>query len=674
MNNCSYVCGVSCVEEALVKHESPESCRACAHDHANAASSQLQIVRLAIGAVLFGAAIFGRGPWDPWLYMAAYLTLGGPTLWHAIRGGSRGRLFSESFLMSVATMGAIAIGEYPEAVAVMLFYEIGEMLQEAAAGRSRRSIKSLIDVRPEYANLLESDDTVSVVEPQQIVPGQRIIVRPGERVPLDGEIMQGRSFVDTAALTGESVPRQVGPGSTVLSGFVNQTGLLTIQVSTEFSESAVARILRLVEDAGAHKAPTERFISRFARFYTPAVVAMAAILALIPPLLFQGSWQTWGYRALLFLVISCPCALVVSVPLGFFAGLGAAARRGILIKGASFLEGLHSIHTVAFDKTGTLTEGVFSVTAVRAQPGTSADELLQLAVLAEQHSLHPIAESLRQAYGEPVIDQNVSDSSEIAGEGVTCRIGADEVAVGNSRLMAHLGVQITETGGDAATLVHVARNRRYMGHIVISDRLRPDAPRAIEELRELGVERIAMLTGDRRTVAEAIGERLGIDTVRSELLPDGKVAHLEQLKEGSLGRVLFVGDGLNDAPVLARADVGVAMGGLGAEAALEAADIVLMTDEPSRLAEAITIARRTRLIVWQNILLAFIVKGTVLALGGLGIASLWQAVFADVGVALLAVLNSSRLIVRPLPSRRRPSGSPARPMSPALHSDPGQPG
>ena len=626
--------------------------------------------------MFFLSAALLHDQWSLWLYMIAYCVLGGPTIKRTVSSIKAGEFFNESTLMTIATTGAIAIKEYPEAVAVMLFYEIGELLQEAAAGRSRRSIKSLMDVRPEFANRLESDGTITVVDPQLIMPEDTIVIRPGERIPLDGIVKEGLSFVDTAALTGESMPRRVEPGSTVLGGFVNQTGLLTVEVTADYNDSTVARILRLMEEAEERKAPTERFISRFARVYTPAVVIMAAMLALVPPLLFHASWRIWSYRALLFLVASCPCALVISVPLGFFAGLGAAARNGILIKGASFLEALNDIRTVALDKTGTLTEGVFSVNLLAPQPGTSAEELLRLAASAEQHSLHPIAESLRKAYGKP-ITEDVSDLSETAGEGVTCRIGGDEVAVGNLRLMSRLGVDVSDTTDDAAaTVVYVARNGQYVGHIVISDRLRSDASTAIEDLRQLGIKRLVMLTGDRISVATSIGERLGIDIVRAELLPHEKVAQLDQLKADTDGGVLFAGDGLNDAPVLARADIGVAMGGLGAEAALEAADVVLMSDEPSRLAQAISIARRTRVVVWQNIIVAFAVKVTVLLLGGLGMASLWEAVFADVGVALLAIINSSRIMMRPFVREEKCGGRLVEPITDptaVLHSDPGQP-
>jgi Cd2+/Zn2+-exporting ATPase len=664
------------VGETLINHESPQCCSRCqGHDHCDTASYREPIIRLSVGSLFFLSALLSHDPWDLWLYMIAYLLLGSPTLRRTVESIKTGSLFNESTLMAIATTGAIAIREYPEAVAVMLFYEIGELLQEVAAGRSRRSIESLMDVRPEFANRLEADGTISIVDPQLIVPEDIIVVRPGERIPLDGMIKDGRSFVDTAALTGESVPRRVESGSTVLSGFVNQTGLLTVEVTAEYNDSTVARILRLVEEAETRKAPTERLVSRFARFYTPAVVTAAALLALIPPVFFQASWPTWGYRALLFLVVSCPCALVISVPLGFFAGLGAAARHGILIKGASFLEALHGIRTVAFDKTGTLTEGVFSVNRLHPQPGTTAEELLRLAASAEHHSLHPIAESLRQAYGKPVTE-DISSFSEISGEGVICHVGNDEVAVGNLRLMSRLGIEVADTADDvASTTVHVARNGQYIGRAMISDRLRPDVPTALARLRRLGIRRLAMLTGDHRSVAESLGERLGIDTVKAELLPHEKVAELEQLKAETDGGVMFAGDGLNDAPVLARADIGVAMGGLGAEAALEAADIVLMGDEPSRLAQAIAIARRTRAIVWQNIMGAFAVKGTVLLLGGLGMASLWEAVFADVGVALLAIVNSSRIMVRPFAKETGYEGrliDPVTDPTPVLHSGPGR--
>lgn len=601
-------------------------------------------VRLGVGMAMYAGAMLWPGSASLALFIASYVILGGPTLRRAMRNMMRGQVFDENFLMSIATLGAFALGEYPEAVAVALFYEIGETLQTLAVGQSRRSIMELVDVRPEQANLLEASGAINVVSPDDIRPGQHILIKPGERVPLDGDVLDGHSLVDTAALTGEPMPREVLRGDEVLAGFVNQTGALTVRVTRPYAESTIARILRLMEDASARRAPTERFITRFARYYTPLVVLLAAALALVPPLLFGRSWNTWVYSSLVFLVASCPCALLVSVPLGFFGGIGGAARRGILVKGANFLEGLTRAHTVVFDKTGTLTRGILKVTEVKPEDGISSEELLTLAAAAESYSLHPAAQCVRQAAGSGRESVDISDFTEVAGEGVICRLDGNLVGVGSDRLMSRLGVAVPDQDNIGGTLVHVAVDGIYQGYVAVSDELKPDAHETVQGLRRSGVQRIAMLTGDRPAVADTVGKLLGLDEVQSNLLPDQKVKELERLAASTSGTLVFVGDGLNDAPVLARADVGVAMGGTGSDVAIEAADVVLMTDEPSRLVEAIRIARRTRAIVWQNVCLALTVKGVVLAMGSTATATLWAAVFADVGVALLAVLNSMRAI------------------------------
>lgn len=629
-----------------------------AHEHHHSEEAPAWI-RLAVGSALYAAALLWPGKASILYFLPGYLVLGGKTVWRALRNLGHGQIFDENFLMSLATIGAFAIGQYPEAVAVMLFYEIGELLQSLAVGHARHSIKELVDLRPDYANVTDVDGNVQRVEPNLVHPGAQIVVQPGERVPLDGTVVEGVSLVDTAALTGEPVPRQVRAGETVLAGYVNKSALLRVQVTKEYGDSAIARVLELVESAGARKAATERFITRFSRYYTPTVVFSALALALLPPLLTSApDWRTWTYRALVFLVVSCPCALVVSVPIGFFGGIGGAARKGILVKGAHFLERMHRIHTMVFDKTGTLTKGVFRVVAVQPTPGVDQADLLRLAAAAEQFSTHPIAVSIRQAAGS-ASRSTASAYREVAGEGVVCCVDGREVAVGNHRLMERMALTAPAVcaGG---TVVHVAADHAYLGHLIIADELKDDVQAAIRQLRRCGVQQIVMLTGDRQTVADSIASTLGLDAVYAELLPDDKVRALEQLTCTG-GSLVYVGDGINDAPVLARADVGVAMGALGSDAAIEAADVVLMTDELMRLPAAVAVARHTKAIIWQNIGLALGVKGLVLALGGAGVASLWEAVFADVGVTLLAVLNSLRVLTIPetvpIPAKDGRSGS-----------------
>lgn len=628
-----------------------------AHDHGHeghthdAGANQLRKLgaRLALGTVLAAAAVLA--PVTGWaqigLFVLAYLLIGGDVVWQAVRNIVRGRVFDEYFLMTIATIGAFAIQEYPEAVGVMLFYQVGEMFQSLAVNRSRKSIQSLMDIRPDYANL-ETNEGLIRVSPEQVAIGERIVVKPGERVPLDGLVISGSSMMDTSALTGESVPRKAENGSEILSGFVNLNGVLTIEVSKDYGESTVSKILELVQNATSKKAPTETFINKFARVYTPIVVIVAVLLAVIPPLVITGAeFSEWIYRALIFLVISCPCALVVSIPLGFFGGIGAASRSGVLVKGGNYLEALGDVRTIVFDKTGTLTEGVFQVTGIHPSEAAAVDQekLLEYAAYAEYHSNHPIAESIRQAYGSELDQDRIGHYEEISGHGIKVMLKGTEVLAGNTKLMELQGIDYA-LPKHHGTVVHIAAAGNYLGHIVISDKVKPDAARAIKELKSLGIRRTVMLTGDVRAVAEAVGEEIGIDEIHAELLPQDKVTQVERLGEHKLPKekLMFVGDGINDTPVLAQADVGAAMGGLGSDAAIEAADIVIMTDEPSKIASAIRIAKRTRTIVWQNIIFALVVKALFLLLGAFGVAEMWEAVFSDVGVTLLAVLNSMRIL------------------------------
>ncbi|MGE6366449.1 heavy metal translocating P-type ATPase [Bacillus paramycoides] len=616
------------------------------HDHGDGNVKKM-IGRLVVGGILTGIAALAGLPQMitiP-LFVLAYLLIGGDIVWRAVRNITRGQLFDENFLMAIATLGAFAIQQYPEAVAVMLFYQVGELFQSIAVNRSRKSITSLMDIRPDYANVKVGNETKQV-SPEDVQIGDYIIVKPGEKVPLDGKVIEGTSMMDTSALTGESVPREVEVGNDVLSGFVNQNGVLTIEVTKEFGESTVSKILDLVQNASSKKAPTENFITKFARYYTPVVVITAAIMAFIPPLILEGAtFSDWIYRALVFLVISCPCALVVSIPLGFFGGIGGASKSGILVKGSNYLEALNDVKYIVFDKTGTLTKGVFKVTKMEPSEDTTSEELLEYAAFAEVYSNHPIAQSIRTAYGKSIDENSIEDYSEISGHGTVVKVQGKEVFAGNAKLMRKENITFKQPD-TVGTLVHVAVDGKYAGYIVISDEVKEDSKQAIQKLKELGIKKTVMLTGDAKSVGEAVGKELGLDEVHAELLPQQKVEEIEKIDAAKHGKekVAFVGDGINDTPVLARADVGIAMGGLGSDAAIEAADIVIMTDEPSKIATAVKIAKRTRSIVWQNIIFALGIKGVVLLLGAFGIATMWEAVFSDVGVTLLAVLNAMRVL------------------------------
>ena len=576
------------------------------------------------------------------LFLIPYALVGWDVLYRAARNIRNGEVFDENFLMAVATIGAFALGEYAEAVAVMLFYQVGELFQGYAVGRSRRSIAALMDIRPDYANV-ERGDGLEQVDPEQVVVGDVIVVKPGERVPLDGTVLEGASTLDTSALTGESLPRDVACGDEIISGCVNLSGALRVRVTHPFGETTVARILDLVENASSRKARAENFITKFARYYTPAVVGGAAALFVLPSLAF-GNWTEWFRRALTFLVISCPCALVISVPLSFFGGIGGASRRGILVKGSNYLETLAEAGIVVFDKTGTLTHGSFDVTAIHPNE-VPPEDLLEMAALAELLSDHPISRSLKAACRRDLDRGRVRDVTEIAGEGVQARVDGRLISAGNGKLMDRVGApwhDCHRTG----TIVHVAADGRYMGHVVISDTVKPDAQQAVRTLKEAGVRRAVMLTGDSARVGEAVGTQLGLDEVRAQLLPAQKLEQVERLLDERKGRekLVFVGDGINDAPALSRADIGIAMGAMGSAAAIEAADIVLMDDQPSKVATAIRIARRTLRIVRQNIVFALGVKAVVLLLGAMGLANMWAAVFADVGVSVIAILNAMRAL------------------------------
>ena len=604
---------------------------------------KMMLTRILAGAALFVAAILI--PAEGWLklvlFLIPYLVIGWKVLKKAAVNIAHGQVFDENFLMCIATIGAFASGEYMEGVAVMLFYQVGELFENYAVGRSRKSISELMDIRPDVANV-ERDGAIEAVDPEEVAVGDVIVIQPGERVPLDGTVLEGASMLDTAALTGESVPRSVRPGEGVISGCINQSGVLRVRVEKEFGESTVAKILELVENSSSRKAEAEKFITKFARYYTPAVCFAALALAVIPSLI-TGEWMTWVNRALLFLVVSCPCALVISIPLSFFGGISGASRQGVLIKGANFLETLARVDTVVFDKTGTLTEGTFKVTAVHPEK-MSEPELLELAALVESYSTHPISRSIIDAYGREPERHRVTDVEEIAGNGVKATVdGHRIVAAGNSRMMESLGAKWSPCER-AGTIIHIAVDGEYEGHIVISDTVKPDAAQAIQALREMGVRRTVMLTGDSEAVGSKVADELGLDEAHCGLLPADKVEHVERLLKESKGALAFVGDGINDAPVLSRADIGIAMGALGSDAAIEAADVVLMNDRPSRIATAISISRKTHRIVRQNIVFALSVKAVVLVLSALGLANMWAAVFADVGVSVLAILNAMRAL------------------------------
>lgn len=578
------------------------------------------------------------------LYLIGYLIVGLEILEKALKNIKNGQVFDENFLMSIATIGAFLLGEYLEGIAVMLFYQIGELFQSYAVNQSRKSISDLMDIRPDHAVVLR-DSQEEVVDPEEVVVGEVIVVRPGEKVPLDGTIIEGNSSLDTAALTGESVPTTVTSGETILSGCINLTGVLKIRVEKEFEQSTVARILDLVENASSQKAKVENFITRFARYYTPIVVMAAAVLAVIPPLFLPDyPFAVWIYRALTFLVISCPCALVISIPLSFFGGIGAASRSGILVKGSNYLELLSNAEFAVFDKTGTLTEGVFRVSEIVPE-GMEQEDLLGIAAYAEAYSSHPIAQSILEAYGKPIDKTQIHEINEIAGRGIWANVGEIEVYAGNAKLMQDIGIEYPKEV-PAGTIVYIVVDYVYAGYLLIADVVKSDAKKAIEDLKKIGIKKTVMLTGDSDLIGRRIAEKLGMDEVYTQLLPEDKVTRIERLieRKSNKGTLVFVGDGINDAPVLARADVGIAMGGLGCDATIEAADVVIMTDEPSKLAAMIKIARKTVKICRENIVLALGIKAVVLLLGALGIADMWAAVFADVGVAVLAILNAMRTL------------------------------
>ena len=605
-----------------------------------------------LSRILFSAALLAAAallPLNGWARLAVFLlpyaVIGWDVLWRAVRNIARGQVFDENFLMALATVGAFCVGEYPEAVFVMLFYQVGELFQSYAVAQSRKSITSLMDIRPDYANI-EQDGALIQVAPEEVAVGSAIVIKAGERIPLDGVVLEGSSTVDTAALTGESLPREVQSGDDVISGCVNLSGVLTVQVTRPFAESTVSKILDLVENSSSKKAKAEHFITKFARYYTPAVVLAAVALAFLPPLFTAISWTDSITRALNFLVVSCPCALVISVPLSFFGGIGGASRDGILVKGGNYLEVLARAEIVVFDKTGTLTKGVFNVTAIHPDDIPEA-RLLELAALAECYSDHPISRSLKEAYGKDIDASRVSGVEELSGRGVKAVVDGRPVCAGNDKLMEELGVK-WHPCHRVGTTVHVAVDGIYAGHIVISDEVKEDAKAAVAALKALGVRKTVMLTGDAKAVGEAVAADLGLDEVHTQLLPADKVDRVESLLKqvSSKGALAFVGDGINDAPVLSRADIGIAMGGLGSDAAIEAADVVLMDDKPSKLSDAISIARRTLSIVRQNIFFALAVKALVLVLSAVGLATMWEAVFADVGVSVIAVLNAMRALKR----------------------------
>ena len=614
------------------------------------------LIRIAIAALLLAAVkLFKIGGWAGIaLYAASYITIGYDILRKAFRGIINHQVFDENFLMAVATVGAIALaiyektGDFAEAVSVMLFYQIGELFQSYAVGKSRRNIAALMDIRPDYANI-ERDGSLEQVDPDQIPAGSVIVVQPGEKVPIDGEVIEGASSLDTAALTGESRPRDVKAGDDIISGCINLTGVLKVRTTKAFGESTVSKILELMENSSSHKSRSENFISRFARAYTPAVCCSALALAILPPVInlmmgMPGGWEIWVYRALTFLVISCPCALVISIPLSFFAGLGGASKEGVLIKGSNYLEALSQTSIVVFDKTGTLTRGVFEVSGIHHNT-IPEEKLIELAALAECASSHPISKSLQKAYGKEIERDRVTDIQEISGSGVIARVDGTEVAAGNGKLMKRMGVDYMDCHS-SGTIIHIAIDGKYAGHVVISDVEKPTSRAAIAELKKIGVKKTVMLTGDIGRVAEYMAKKLGVDQYRSDLLPADKVAEVEKLlaETGRKGKLAFVGDGINDAPVLSRADIGIAMGAMGSDAAIEAADIVLMDDDPMKISKAIKISRKCIGIVYQNIAFALGVKALCLILGALGIANMWAAIFADVGVMVLAVLNAIRAL------------------------------
>jgi len=635
-----------------------QDCDICSVKKEDEFGVKKQIIIIGLGTLIYiGALIFKLPFWGEFfLFLSSYIIIASDIIWKAIKNTFRGRIFDENFLLTVATIGAFAIKEFPEAVAVILFFKVGELFQDIALDNSRKSIKSLLEIRPDYANLKVNGE-IKRLKPNEINIGDVIVVKPGEKIPLDGIVLEGSSLVDASALTGESIPRKVNPKDEVLSGMINKTGLLNVKVTRKFSESTVSRILDLVENATNKKARTEKFITKFAKYYTPAVVFGALFLAVIPVTLYhipaftsmfahEETLSEWVYKALIFLVISCPCALVISIPLGFFGGIGASSKRGILVKGSNYLEGLNNLHIIVWDKTGTLTKGVFKVTKIVSKSDFSKDEILKFAAWAESHSNHPIAQSILEAYSEEVSMHKIKDYEEISGYGIKAKVENHHILVGNDKLLHRENIE-HDTCNVEGTVVHVAIDQKYVGYIVISDEIKEDAKIAIQKLRDIGVKKQIMLTGDSQEMAKIVSQELGLDEYFAELLPHQKVEKIEELIRNKTNKndlIAFVGDGINDAPVLMRSDIGITMGALGSDAAIEAADIILMTDEPSKLYEAVKIAKRTRSIVWQNIIFALTVKGIFLTIGALGLATMWEAVFADVGVALLAILNSMRVL------------------------------
>ena len=607
-----------------------------------------EVIKVVIALILFLISLiipFENAWINIGIYIISYLIVGLDVLIEAIKNIFKGEVFDENFLMTIATIGAFAIGEYPEAVAVMLFYQVGEMFQSYAVDKSRKSIASLMDIRPDFANI-KKNGSIEKVSPDKISIGDIIIVKPGEKVPLDGTIVDGNSMLDTSALTGESVPREVSIGDEVLSGSINQNGLIEIKVTKSFGESTVSKILDLVENASSKKSKSENFISKFAKYYTPIVVVIAVLLAIIPPIIFKETeFIQWLYRALTFLVVSCPCALVISIPLGFFGGIGGASKLGVLVKGSNYLEALSKTEVVVFDKTGTLTEGVFEVKKVNSVDITKED-LIKYAAYAESFSNHPIANSLKKAYGKDIDNKKISETHELSGLGVNAVVDGKEVFVGNEKLMQEKNIEYIKCN-EIGTILYVAINNQFKGTIIISDKIKADAKKAIEKLKKNNVKKIVMLTGDKKAVGESVAKELGLDEVYTELLPNDKVEKVEELmkSKSEKGKLAFVGDGINDAPVLAISDIGIAMGGLGSDAAIEAADVVLMTDEPSKVVDAIKISKKTLKIVKQNIIFAIVIKILVLILSAIGLSNMWQAVFADVGVSVLAILNALRVLV-----------------------------
>ena len=652
----SYSDGCDRKQDRTHHHENHNHESCCDHDHGHTEGDfdlkkQLTPIILVFILFLFGFTFEEQLHNTPLsiaeylVFIPAYLLSGWNVLTIAGKNILRGRWFDENFLMTIATLGAIAIHKLPEAVGVMLFFKVGELFQEYAVGRSRRSIKSLLEIRPDYANL-KKDSSVQKVSPEAVKIGEIIIVKPGEKIPLDGEIIEGTSQVDTSALTGESIPKTFRVGETILAGMLNQTGILTVKVTKLFSESSVSRILDLVENASAKKAPTQKFITKFASYYTPVVVFASLAVAIIPPFLIPGTTHAeWTYRALILLVISCPCGLVISIPLGYFGGVGGAARRGILVKGAMFLDTLTKVKTVVFDKTGTLTKGVFKVSEIVPKNGFNQTDLIALAAQVESQSNHPIAQSIREAYSQNIDINLVKDYQEIAGYGISAIVQNKKIIAGNDKLLHREKIE-HDTCNVEGTVVHLAVDNHYAGYIAIADEIKDDAALAISSLKKLGIKKTVMLTGDNKIVAARVARELGLDEYIAELLPEDKVEVIERIisQSGKENKVIFIGDGINDAPVIARADIGIAMGGLGSDATIETADIVIMNDSPLKIVEAIQVARKTHRIVWQNIIFAFAVKGLFIILGAIGLATMWEAVFADVGVALAAIFNATRVL------------------------------